>query len=89
MQQIPTTTQHLRTVTSKGQVTIPVEIREMLGIHPNDQVVIQVSEGRVEIKQALMKLEQTFGAVPALKKPVSIKQMRDIAIEEHLEKFKK
>lgn len=89
MNNIPTTIQHLRTVTSKGQVTIPVDIRQMLDIQPNDQVVIQVSEGRVEIKQAPMKLEQTFSAVPALKNPVSFKQMRDIAIEEHLEKFKK
>ena len=33
-------------VTSKGQVTIPIEIRQQLGIHPGSEVDFEV-EGRV------------------------------------------
>lgn len=32
------------TVSSKGQVTIPAEIRERLGIHPGDDVTFESTE---------------------------------------------
>lgn len=32
------------TVSQKGQVTIPVEIRERLGIHPGDEVAFEATE---------------------------------------------
>lgn len=32
------------TVSTKGQVTIPVEIRERLGIHPGDDVTFESTE---------------------------------------------
>jgi len=33
-------------ITSKGQVTIPQEIREELGLHPNTEVEFTVEDGR-------------------------------------------
>jgi AbrB family looped-hinge helix DNA binding protein len=36
-------------VTSKGQVTIPVEVRDQLGIHPGDEVEIVAEEGSARI----------------------------------------
>lgn len=36
----------LSTVTVKGQVTIPKEIRDQLKIHPNDKVDFILEEGR-------------------------------------------
>jgi len=36
-------------VTTKGQVTIPQEIREQLGIHPGADVEFQIDEGAVKI----------------------------------------
>lgn len=39
----------LSTVTTKGQVTIPVGIRERFGIHPNDKVDFVVEGGRISI----------------------------------------
>ncbi len=35
------------TVTSKGQVTIPLAVREYLAVSPGDQVDFQVEEGGV------------------------------------------
>lgn len=34
--------EYIGTVTSKGQVTIPIEVREQLGLAPLDKVVFRV-----------------------------------------------
>jgi len=39
-------------ITSKGQVTIPVEIRERLGLLPNREVEFEVTGNVVRIKKA-------------------------------------
>lgn len=51
------------TVTSKGQVTIPIEIRKMLNVKPHDRVRFRVEKGEVKIDRASMTLEETFGSV--------------------------
>ena len=38
------------TVSSKYQLTLPVEIRKGLGIKPGDQVEFQVKAGRLEVR---------------------------------------
>ena len=39
------------TITSKGQVTIPLEIREQLGLAARDKVVFRLGKGnRVELE---------------------------------------
>ena len=38
-------------VTSKGQVTVPVEIRERLGIHPGTEVEFEVEGDAVVIRK--------------------------------------
>ena len=41
------------TVTTKGQVTIPKEVRDLLGIKPGSAVTFEVAEdGRVVLKKA-------------------------------------
>jgi AbrB family looped-hinge helix DNA binding protein len=52
------------TVTSKGQVTIPKNIRERLKIRPNDQVDFVQEKGRVFLV-AVKTLKDLRGAVPA------------------------
>ena len=39
-------------ITSKGQVTIPVEIRERLGLLPNSEVQFEVEGTAVRIRKA-------------------------------------
>lgn len=36
-------------VTSKGQVTIPRDLRDLAGIHPNSEVVFTLEDGKVVI----------------------------------------
>jgi len=40
------------TLTSKGQTTIPKEIRRLLGLKENDRILYEVENGRVAIKLA-------------------------------------
>ena len=38
-------------ITAKGQVTIPIEIRERLGLQPATEVAFEVSGGAVRIRK--------------------------------------
>lgn len=56
-----------RTVTSKGQVTIPKQIREQLGIDPADKVTFVVNDsGVVEIRTAPYSIRDLRGILPAI-----------------------
>jgi AbrB family looped-hinge helix DNA binding protein len=78
--------ERVATITAKGQVTIPVEIRRLLGLEPGDRVVFRVREDAVEIESAAMTLEDAFGAVVPLNRPEDFSSLRDTAIEEHVRK---
>jgi len=54
----------LSTVTSKGQVTIPKEIRDLLHIHSNDKVDF-VLEGEKVVLVPVKTLKDLRGAVQA------------------------
>ncbi|PKO21458.1 MAG: hypothetical protein CVU38_14610 [Chloroflexi bacterium HGW-Chloroflexi-1] len=77
---------HVRTLTSKGQVTVPAEVRRLLRVGPADKIVFRVTEGRVELQPAPMTLEATFGAVKPLNRPEDFTALRETAIAEHVEK---
>jgi antitoxin PrlF len=53
------------TLTSKGQVTIPVELRKRLGLHPGDQVGFVVEDGKVQLVRREQCIESAFGIVKA------------------------
>ncbi len=52
------------TITSKGQVTIPKNIRERLNVRPNDRVDFVQDKGRIFLV-AVKTLKDLRGAVPA------------------------
>lgn len=78
--------EHLRTVTTKGQVTIPAEVRRMLKLKPRDKILFRITEGKVELQPVTTTLEDTFGAVTPKRRPEDFKKLRRIAIEEHAKK---
>ena len=65
------------TVTEKGQVTIPIEIRRLMGLHPHDKVHFEVEEGVVKIRRASSKLLQWFGSVKPQNKPEDFQKIRE------------
>lgn len=76
----------ISTVTSKGQVTIPSEVRKYLGIKTNDKLAFVIdSEGVVRIKVSRYPtIASLRGTVGSLNRELSWQQMREIAYEDRL-----
>jgi AbrB family looped-hinge helix DNA binding protein len=54
-------------ISSKGQVTIPAEIRRRLGVGGTDKVVFVVrDDGVVELRAPSFTLEDVFGSIDPL-----------------------
>jgi antitoxin PrlF len=69
----------MATMTSKGQLTVPKEVRELLGLRPGDRVDIQVQpDGTARLLPATLKVRDVFGMLAAYRKakPVTIAQMK-------------
>jgi antitoxin PrlF len=54
-------------ITSKGQVTIPQEIRRAYGLLPQAEVVFRVEEGRVLLDKVPQQLEPGAEAIQRLR----------------------
>lgn len=54
-------------VTSKGQVTIPVTLREKLGLKPGDKVAFVEKAGEVVLQRVENRVESVFGLFKASK----------------------
>ena len=50
--------EYVTRATSKGQVTIPAEVRHLLGIRPGKEVIFRVEGDRVEFLPPPMSLEE-------------------------------
>jgi len=76
------------TLTQKGQVTIPAPIRRLLGLKPRSKVAFLQKKDGVHIAVPRYTIATIKGAVPALSKQYSEKEIRKIAIESHLQENK-
>ncbi len=53
------------TLTSKGQVTIPAEVRRQLGLQPGDHVGFIMEDGDVRLVRKERRIEAAFGICKA------------------------
>jgi antitoxin PrlF len=75
----------ISTITSKGQVTIPSEVRKELGVGKSDKIAFVIDDGDVHIRPVKYPtLESVFGSVPPLGRPTTADLDAEIedAIEE-------
>ncbi len=74
------------TVTSKGQVTIPVEVRKHLGVSTKDKIIfILEPDGTVRLSAPRYPdVESLRGAAGSLKQPLRWQEMWEIAQEDRL-----
>ena len=64
------------TVTTKGQITIPVAVREALGVAPGDKVqFVEIEPGRYEFIAATHSVTALKGMFGKPRKRVSIEEM--------------
>jgi len=66
----------MATVTSKGQITIPIKVRIALGLDAGDQVeFVEEAEGKFAIVAATRPVQSLKGLIRKPAKPVSIEEM--------------
>jgi antitoxin PrlF len=75
------------TVTQRGQVTIPAEVRRLLGLRPRSKVTFEIDDGEVRLTPAPFTLEQAYGSVKPLSRPEDFKAISRAAKEEHVERL--
>ncbi|MBE2263872.1 MAG: AbrB/MazE/SpoVT family DNA-binding domain-containing protein [Burkholderiaceae bacterium] len=64
------------TVTSKGQITIPAQVRQALQVGAGDRVeFVEVAPGRYEFIAATRSVTELKGLFGPARKPVSIEDM--------------
>ncbi|MGH8296183.1 MAG: AbrB/MazE/SpoVT family DNA-binding domain-containing protein [Steroidobacteraceae bacterium] len=64
------------TLTSKGQITIPVEVRQALGLDTGDRVeFVEVERGRFEIVPATRSVTALKGMFGKPRRTASIEEM--------------
>lgn len=68
-------------VTSKGQITIPAEIRAALSVAPGDRVSFVVHDGIVRVTKGLSYVERTAGMFKGRRTgpPPTVAEMKDDA----------
>jgi bifunctional DNA-binding transcriptional regulator/antitoxin component of YhaV-PrlF toxin-antitoxin module len=88
MQTLPSVTSHatnrefIGSVSPKGQITLPLDVRKQLGI--TNTVIIRVDEGAIKVFPTNATFLDSFQAIPALKQPLSFAKIRRIAREDHV-----
>lgn len=74
------------TVTSKGQVTIPAEVRSALGLRSGSRLMfVSTSPGVFEIRVQSASVRDLKGAVPRPRGPVSLDDMNEAIATETAE----
>jgi antitoxin PrlF len=69
------------TVTQKGQVTIPQEVREAIGLKPRDRVRFAVEGDRVILRRADSAILAGYGSATPRQRPEDFR-----AVREHVER---
>ena len=65
------------TVTSKGQITIPVDVRQALRIEAGDRVeFVEVEPGRFELVPAIRSVKDLKGMFGKASRIVSLEEMK-------------
>ena len=68
--------QSITTVTQKGQITLPISIRQFLKIKSYDKVLIRLSQGKIVVEPVFDALDFA-GSIPVNSK-VSVLQARKL-----------
>jgi antitoxin PrlF len=80
------------TLTSKGQTTIPGEIRRLLGLKENDRILYEIEDGKVAIKSA-PSVHELYGVLkPHIRRkgaPATKAQMRAAVERDIIRRWKK
>ncbi|MDE0349597.1 MAG: type II toxin-antitoxin system PrlF family antitoxin [Gammaproteobacteria bacterium] len=69
------------TVTQRSQVTIPAQVRRVLGIGPRDKVAFTIENDTVRLRPAAFTLESVFGSIGPSAQPEDFDRILEEAKE--------
>ena len=65
------------TLTTKGQITIPKEVRERLGVEAGDRLeFVEQERGVYKVVAVMRDVKHLKGLIPKPSKPVSVEEMK-------------
>lgn len=70
-------------VTSRGQVTLPVEVRKRLGIDAPGRIVFEIEDDAVRISAGKATVDSVFGILPPLRDGMTLEEAIELAKDEH------
>lgn len=80
----------IATMTTKGQITIPKEIRDALHLKPGDRVdFVLFEDGTAKLLPMNVKLEDLIGMLKYDGPPVTIEQMNDAIKKRGVRRFRR
>lgn len=65
------------TITSKGQMTLPKEVRDQLRLQPGDRLDVAVQDRRIVLTPKTLRLEDLCSVLPPAKKRRSLEEIND------------
>jgi antitoxin PrlF len=74
----------LATITQRGQITVPAEVRRLLGTKTGDKLAFQIDGSEVRLTPVAMTLERGYGSVKSVAPPEQFARVEEIAKEEHV-----
>lgn len=76
------------TVTSKGQITIPIEVRRALGLKPGDEIdIFEIEKGRFAMRPRTGSIRDLEGCVPKLDYVPTIEEMNEAVADAVAESY--
>ena len=78
------------TLTSRGQTTVPKEVRDHLGLKPGDRLRFGIQEdGRVVIEAATLSIRRLRGIFPKPDRAVTLEEMDEAIADAAVERFQR
>jgi len=71
-------------LTQRGQVTVPAEVRRLLGLKSRDKVAFAIDDDQVRLMPVAFTLESAFGSVTPQNRPEDFKALSRVAREERV-----
>jgi AbrB family looped-hinge helix DNA binding protein len=77
-------------ITSKGQITIPVDVRRRLGLGAGDRIeFVEIEKGLFAIRPATGDVRALKGMIKAPAKPVTIEDMNEAILDRAVERSRR
>lgn len=70
------------TLTERGQITVPAEVRRLLGAQPRGKLAFRIEGNEVRLVPVAFTFESAYQSVPALPEPLDEAEVSRIAKED-------